>query len=859
MLQHLTLVLKRSPQQQQVFEQFLEQLQDPSSRNYHRFLTPIQIGKRFGASQHDIDAVSEWLRGQGLRVDAGANSRMMIDFSGSASLVGAAFGTEMRYYEVKGEKRIATADDPQIPAALAGVIRSVSGLYTIRNRPYHGAGQARFRAKGAGSPSPAATFCPGDVCSNYIFPADFATIYDLNNLTVDGTGQTIGIIGRSRVYAPDIQNFQTLSGLTANPNIPTVIIPPSGKDPGAPDGTTNPAPDDQLEATLDVMRSTSIAPGATIDLIVSADSGTEDGIAIAAQYAVDTSPVPAQIMNISFGACEVDEGSSGVSFWDNLFSQAAGEGISVFVASGDAGAAGCDTYFKTPPANQVLSINYICASSYATCVGGTEFADAADPSAYWSQTNGPGYESALGYILEGGWNEPLNGSGGTQAAAGGGGFSVYIPTPSWQTGTGVPGTQGRYTPDIAFSASGHDGYFGCLAADGGSCVESDGSFYFEYFFGTSAAAPDMAGITALLNQQLGAPQGELNQRLYQLAAAPTNLVFNDVTVATSGVTDCVVTTPSMCNNSTPSPTGLTGGLAGYLVNAGYDEVTGLGSINGANLLANWATFNWTNSGSTSATVSAGQSATYTFSAAPAGGAKAFGGNITFACGGLPDATVGCTFSPTQIAAGSSATSVTVTITTSGPNGSEGDNRRRIGEKRSPLLPLALPLAGIVMAGFAGRKVWKYSAVAGLCVSLALAGLLVACGGSSPPVAVAVSPAMAAVFPNYTGWPVQQTQFTATVTNTSNTAVTWSVVMPPEDSGSISATGLYTAPTVAVGLPTSVTIMATSQADTSKSASATETLTAATVPTAIVGHPYNINVTATEGTIVSSLQVALTVK
>ena len=139
-MQHLTLVLKRSPQQQQVFEQFLQQLQDPSSRNYHHFLTPVQIGKRFGASQHDIEAVSEWLRGQGLRVDSVANSRMMIDFSGNASVVGAAFATEMRYYLVNGEQRMATAGDPQIPAALAGVIQSVSGLYTIKNRPYHGAG-----------------------------------------------------------------------------------------------------------------------------------------------------------------------------------------------------------------------------------------------------------------------------------------------------------------------------------------------------------------------------------------------------------------------------------------------------------------------------------------------------------------------------------------------------------------------------------------------------------------------------------------------------------------------------------------------------------------------------------------------
>ena len=378
-------------------------------------------------------------------------------------------------------------------------------------------------------------------------PDDFSVIYDVNNSYL-GLDQTIAIIGRSRVYEPDLQNFESLTGITFG--TPTVIVPPNGQDPGQPAGPGGEASGDQLEATLDVMRAGSVAQGASIDLVISADNDDAgiNGIRVAASYVVDSNPVIAQVMNVSFGACEADRNASDVQFRDTVFSQ---------------GAAGCDTYFETPPRTQIASPNYICASSYSTCVGGTEFADASDPSQYWSSTNNGYLESALGYIPEGGWNEPLNSQGDTQAASSGGGVSMYIATPSWQTGTGVPGTEGRYTPDIAFSASGHDGYFGCLAASGGThpgnCVVTDGEFYFEYFYGTSAAAPDMAGITALLNQKLGGPQGELNQRLYQLAANPTNAVFHDVTVATSGVSGCVVTTPSMCNNSTPSPTGLTGG------------------------------------------------------------------------------------------------------------------------------------------------------------------------------------------------------------------------------------------------------------------------------------------------------------
>ena len=946
MLEHLTLVLKRSPQQQKEFENFLAQLQDRSSPSYHHFLTAVQMGKRFGASLSAIDSVSAWLRSQGLRVDSVSNSRMMIDFSGTASQVGSAFATELDSYQVNGEQRIATATDPQIAPALAGVIQSVSGLHTTKNRSYHHAVPAQ-KLKGGGFTSPDLTIC--SPCENFIMPADFATIYDLNGLSVNGTGQNIGIIGRSRVYDPDVENFENLAGLAKKD--PTVIIPTGGVDPGPAAGPGGTASDDQGEATLDVMRAGSIATGATVDLIVSASTQTEDGVGIAAQYAVDASPVPAQIMNISFGLCEGDVALSDVQFWDTLFSQAVGEGISVFVSAGDSGAAGCDAQFQPPPAQQSLSTNYICASSYSTCVGGTEFNDVPETT-YWNEnaTQAPPFESALGPIPEGAWNEPFNidGSGATWVAGGGGGFSVFIPTPTWQTGTGVPGNEGRYTPDVAFSASGHDGYLGCLAAGGGDCVVQNGGFNFEFFFGTSAAAPDMAGITALLNQKTGSAQGELNQRLYELATTPANLVFNDVTVATSGVSPCVVTSASMCNNSTAGPTGVTGGQAGYLVTAGYDEATGLGSINGANLLSSWAaagsspttttvvsslnpaaygasvtftatvaftgtnspptgtvtffngtlnlgfgtlngsqvatfttstlapgsdsitavysgdtnyaastssiltqtitapTFTVTNTGGTTDTVLAGVPATvYAFTVAPVAPAPNFGATVTFSCSFSPaDPTLtnsSCVFNPATISASSTGTvPVTLTITTTGPNMPGLAGRQRRADNRSPWLPLTLPLAGIVMAGFAGRKVWKHSAAVGLCLSLILLGLLIACGGSStPPIVVSVSGAPTSVFPNNTGWtPVQTAQFTATVTNTSNTAVTWAVTTP--NGGSIDQNGLYTAPTVAAGLPTAVTITATSQADSTKSASASETLKPATIP-----GTYAVTVTVTD--------------
>jgi hypothetical protein len=294
-------------------------------------------------------------------------------------------------------------------------------------------------------------------------------------------------------------------------------------------------------------------------------------------------------MSISFGGCESEAGKSGVDFWDSLFEQAASEGISVFVSSGDSGASGCDANFATPPASpEPNSPNAICSSSYATCVGGTEFNDTANPSLYWSSTNSQILGSALGYIPEGGWNEPLNSNSEPIVAASGGGVSAFIPTPSWQTGTGVPAARtGRYTPDVAFSAANHDGYFGCLAASGATCVpSSSGEYEFAVFSGTSAAAPSMAGIAAILDQGAGTGQGNLNPAIYQMAGS-TPAAFHDVTVSTSGVADCAVTTPSMCNNSIPSPTALIGGQAGFLVDTGYDEVTGLGSLDVATFVTEY--------------------------------------------------------------------------------------------------------------------------------------------------------------------------------------------------------------------------------------------------------------------------------
>ncbi|HWZ84036.1 MAG TPA: protease pro-enzyme activation domain-containing protein [Terriglobales bacterium] len=260
---------------------------------------------------------------------------------------------------------------------------------------------------------------------------------------------------------------------------------------------------------------------------------------------------------------------------------------------------------------------------------------------------------------------------------------------------------------------------------------------------------------------------------------------------------------------------------------------------------------------TPATVLSGQSSTSTFTVTATGaGVTTFAGDVTFGCTGLPDATVTCS-GPTITAGTASPVTETVTFTTSGPNTNVGlkNLKQRRSDNRMPWVPLTLPLAGIVAIGFAGRKQSKYSVLVGLCLSLVLLGFLVACGSSShPAVVVSVSPAGSTLFANNAadGWPPQTAPFTATVTNNSNTAVTWSV--SPAGAGSIDSNGVYTAPTIVAGLPGSATITATSQADSTKTAHATVTITPTTVPGA-----YGITINATESTTVQSKGVTLTVQ
>ncbi len=425
-MEHMLLTLLPDATQQDALNQFLDAQYNPESPYYHQWLTPEQYGERFGISDSDTTQIVNWLQGHGMEVEEVTAGRRSIIFSGTAGQVQAAFHTAIHAYKIGDEVHHANVKEPEIPAALVQVVGGVVSLHDFHSAAMHGMVR---------KPSP--EFSSGG--AYYLAPGDFATIYDLGPLYqqgINGTGQSVAIVARSNIKIADARQFRTFFGLPAND--PQIIV--NGTDPGIWNS------DEETEADLDVEWSGAVARNATIKFVVSKSTNSSDGVDLSAQYIVNHNLAP--VMSTSFGLCEASLGSSGNGFLSSLWQQAAAEGITVFVSSGDSGAAGCDSA-SASTATHGRAVNGLCSTQYSVCVGGTELNDVSNPTLYWGPSNAAGTQaSALSYIPEVAWN--ASGPGYGLWASGGGASTVYAK-PSWQAGTGVPADGKRDVPDVALS------------------------------------------------------------------------------------------------------------------------------------------------------------------------------------------------------------------------------------------------------------------------------------------------------------------------------------------------------------------------------------------------------------------------
>jgi pseudomonalisin len=262
-LNHLELVVPRSPQRDKAFQQILKDQYDPKSALYHKWLTPKQLGEEFGADPEILDEVSMWLTSHGLTVNSVSANRVVINFSGTVASVSSAFSVNFHYFDFNGIRLISLTTEPRVSSDIAPKIKFIAGLSSLHLRP----------AGKAADTKPDLTCATG--CVHLVSPADFAIIYGLTSVYQSGTtgsGQTIAAVGFSRVTDSDIESFQQSAGLlTADP---VQRVPPTGMDPGPP----NPSATDTdflKEATLDVERAFGVAPSATVILdVTAAPSGT---------------------------------------------------------------------------------------------------------------------------------------------------------------------------------------------------------------------------------------------------------------------------------------------------------------------------------------------------------------------------------------------------------------------------------------------------------------------------------------------------------------------------------------------------------------------------------------------------------
>lgn len=570
-LSSMALVLKPSADQEAALTDLLAQQQDPTSANYHQWLTPAEYGQRFGLADGDLAILQNWLTSNGFAVESVAPSRNRIVFSGTSSAVESAFRVSMQRYSRDGKTFFENSSAVQLPVSLAGVVSGVTGLSSYR-LPAPQVKHAPVSPQAVAASSLAAT--PDYTTStgkHYLVPWDFRQIYGSNTLInsgYDGTGIKIGVIGQSAVNTAQIAYFQQKTGQTVKQ--PTLVLVPNTSASATVSG-------DEGESELDIEYAGGSAPGATVLFIytgcANATTGNcnNNGVFDAISYAITNNLAP--ILTLSYGGCEAGDASYALSTLEPLLRQANTQGQTISVSSGDAGAAECENSSTTKSATAGLAVSYPASSPYVVAVGGTTLN--TDSSTYWSSSNNSFLGSAIGYMPEVAWNDTA--AYGALSATGGG-FSKIFAKPSWQAGTGVPADGHRDVPDVSFPANVSEHAY-AMCGEGATCTSGSNGFTFGTdgggVGGTSVSAPNFAATVAILEQANGGSAlGNLNPSLYALAAGSSgSTIFHDITSG-SNIVPCTV-----------GSVDCTTGSLGYSAGPGYDQATGLGSLDAPSLLA----------------------------------------------------------------------------------------------------------------------------------------------------------------------------------------------------------------------------------------------------------------------------------
>jgi pseudomonalisin len=497
---------------QDELEALLAAQQQPGSPQYHHWLAPEEFAERFAPPAEQYEALAQWIEHQGFAVQRWEN-RLRVDFSGSIAHLERSLGVRMNYYRHGSRTDVANENAPLLPIQFADSVEFM-----------------RLNTFPLAKPLVRVLTTGGAV--DVMAPRDLRTAYNalpVLSRGIDGSGQIVAVVARSDYNDSDVSTFQHEFG--DHLPLPTKVFPGGNPGVGAGNGVckhyTNPYQRQQCiqgeegEVLLDVEWANAMAPGASV-LVDIAGPGAGDADVDQSLLDIVNHHPEAKLVSLSFGACERQDSSDQVLFTP-MYAQAAAQGQTVLVATGDNGADDCGD-------GRGASVNVLATNPNVTAVGGTALSAVFD-----------GDGNATGYLSETVWNDAKGASGG--------GASILLGKPAYQLAAGVPADGRRDVPDVALLASPYtSGYITVI--EGGETIVG----------GTSAAAPNWAGIVALVNQAASAAgSGALNTRLYALArqqyARGSSGPFHDVVAG---------------NNSF-------NGVTGFNAGVGYDFCTGLGT------------------------------------------------------------------------------------------------------------------------------------------------------------------------------------------------------------------------------------------------------------------------------------------
>lgn len=445
--------------------------------------------QNYSAAKEDADKVEEFAHGHGLSTVSVNLVRRCVILRGKAGDFETAFNTQLQVVN----NYMALSAEIKIPKSLATVI---TGVFGMDGRP---AARPMFQvAKKNGKivshlQSPG-SFTPDQVARLYGFPTGYS-----------GKGECIGIIELGGGFQQaDISNYFKRLKLQV-PSVKAISVDGGKNSPSNADSADG-------EVMLDIEVAGAVANGASI--VVYFAPNTEKGFLDAITTAVhDTGNTPS-VISISWGAAEVNWTTQALDNFNEAFKSASALGVSICVSSGDSGSRDGETDGK-------VHVDFPSSSPYALACGGTHL-----------EANGSKISS------ETVWNDSVD-------SATGGGVSAYFPLADYQANAGVPleldtKFKGRGLPDVAANADPNTGYQ--VLVDGQDLVVG----------GTSAAAPLMAGLIALFNEQYQKPSGLIHPQIYAAKG-----LCRDITVGD--------------NKTTSSGTG-------YSAGSGWDACAGLGVL-----------------------------------------------------------------------------------------------------------------------------------------------------------------------------------------------------------------------------------------------------------------------------------------